>query len=412
MLVSFSRCDAAFHKASVEGGDAAQMGLDSKSPLPRHFQLREAIMRDALRNGLSSGDPIPSERELAEKYDVSRVTVRRAVGDLVNEGFLRREDRRGTFIADASRATPWTPNPERRLVGVLLCRIANFFSERILRGMDDACHEMGYSVVFGSSDEDPLRAAQQIERMADEGVVGFIIVPLAGDQYREVNQKLFDQIRAKGLPFVLLDCYVEGSGVDAVVSDNFDGAYRSTKHLIDLGHRHIAFLGYLTTSSLQERIAGYQKCLRDHGICPDESIIRRVRPQDVKDAVRDILQTNPRVSAIFALNDTKAMLAWEALREMGMRVPEHVALVGYDNMYGSSGPGALLTTTDQPLYDEGNVACRMLIERINGYSGEPRFAVLQSKFIQGHSTVAEIVVRAGAENGEIARAEAFEMQSN
>jgi len=387
------------------------MGLDRESPLPRHFQLREAIRRDALRNGLTTGDAIPSERELADTYEVSRVTVRRAISDLVDEGFLRREDRRGTYIADVTRTTPWLPNTERRLVGVLLCRIANFFSERILRGMDDATHELNYSVVFGSSDEDPVRAAQQIERMADEGVVGFVVVPLAGEHYRQTNEKLFDQIRAKGLPFVLLDCYVEGSGVDTVVSDNFDGAYRATQHLIELGHRHIAFLGYLTTSSMEERIGGYQKCLRDNGVCPTESIIRRVRPHEVKEAVRDILASDPNVTAIFALNDTKAMLAWEALREMGLRVPEHVALVGYDNMHGSSGPGALLTTTDQPLYEEGKLSCQMLLERVNGYKGEPRFAVLKSTLIKGHSTVAEITARNGAENGEIARAVALETRT-
>jgi len=386
------------------------MGLDKKSPIPRHFQLREAIKRDTLRNGLKAGDAIPSERELAQTYEVSRVTVRRAISDLVREGFLRREDRRGTFVADASRAIPLLPNTERRLIGVLLCRIANFFSERLLRGVDDATHELNYNVAFGSSDEDPLRATQQIERMADEGVVGFIIVPLAGENYRQINEQLFEQIRAKGLPFVLLDCYVEGSGVDTVVSDNFDGAYRATQHLIDLGHRRIAFLAYLPTSAVEERIAGYQKCLRDNGICPSENLIKRVRPEQVKQVVKEMLTADPKITAIFAVNDAKAMLAWEALREMGLRVPENVALVGYDNMYGSSGPGALLTTIDQPLYEEGKLACKMLLERVNGYDGEPRFAVLKSKLIQGHSTVAEIVVRAGEENGEIAKAVALETQ--
>lgn len=384
------------------------MGLDRRSPLPRHLQLREAIRRDALRGGLSAGDLIPSERDIAETYEVSRVTVRRAISDLVKEGFLRREDRRGTFIADTSCSVPLLRNTERRLVGVLLCRTANFFSERLLRGMDDESHELNYSVAFGSSDEDPLRASQQIERMADEGVLGFVIVPLAGENYRDTNERLFSQIRRKGLPFVLLDCYVEGSGADTVVSDNFDGAYRATQHLIDLGHRHIAFLAYLPTSAVEERVSGYQKCLRDNGICPDEALLKRVRPEGVKIAVKELMESNPSVSAIFCVNDTKAMLAWEALRELGLRVPEHVALVGYDNMYGSTGPGALLTTTDQPLYEEGRMACRMLLERVNGYSGEPRFAVLKSTLIAGHSTVSEIVARAGAENGEIARAIVYE----
>jgi len=345
-----------------------------------------------LRNGLASGDAIPSERELAQTYEVSRVTVRRALSDLVDEGFLRTEDRRGTFVNDLSKGTTWLPNSERRLVGVLLCRTANFFSERLLRGIDDISHELGYNVVFGSTDENSTRATQQIERMADEGVAGFIIVPLAADHYREINDKLFKQIRSKRLPFVLLDCYVPGSGVDTVVSDNFDGAYRATQHLVEQGHRHISFIGYLNTSSQEERINGYQKCLRDNGVFPDEKLIFRIRPEDVKATVARAVRDNPEITAFFAVNDGKAMLAWEGLREIGMRVPEDVALVGYDNMYGSTGPGALLTTTEQPLYEEGRQACEMLLERLGGFDGEPRFAVLKSSLVKGHSTISGIEV--------------------
>lgn len=377
------------------------MRLDSDSPLPRHFQLREAIRHDTLRNGLSNGDPIPSERDLGKTYGVSRVTVRRAIGDLIAEGFLRREGRRGTFVNDISRVGSWMPSSESRLIAVLISRIQTSFSDRLLGGIDDCSHEMGYSVVFGATDEDPARASRQIERMASEGVVGFILVPVAGDDYCSVNNDLFNQIRARGLPFVLQDRYVKGSNVDTVVSDNFDGAYRATKHLVEQGHRTIAFVGYLPCSAVEDRIAGYEKCLMDRGIVPDDSIVISPRPEHVKQAVTQLMKKRPDITAIFAVNDAKAILVWESLTEMGLKVPTDVALVGYDNLYGSAGPGALLTTTEQPLEEEGRLACRMLLDRIEGFDGPPRFAVAKSTFIVGQSTTGQVLaVRPGHEVGD------------
>lgn len=362
------------------------MSLDDSSLLPKYHLLKEAIKRDALRSGLTSGDAIPSERELGKIHDVSRVTVRRAIKDLVAEGFLRPDGRRCTVVNDPSRAAPERSRSERRLVGVLISRIQTSFSDPLLRGIDNYCHELGYSLVFGATDEEPARAARQIDRMAGEGVAGFILVPLAGSDYRQANTELFARVRERGLPLVLLDRYIRGSGADTVVSDNFDGAYRATRHLIDQGHRRIAYVGYLACSAVEDRLAGYEKCLMDNGIAPDDRIVASPRPEEVRRTVTSMMKRNPDVTAIFAVNDAKAMVVWESLIEMGLSVPGQVALVGYDNLYGSSGPGALLTTTEQPLKDEGELACKMLIERVQGYQGEPRFAVLKSRFVAGQSS--------------------------
>ena len=370
-----------------------QMSLDKGSPLPRHLQLREAIRRDALRNGLCKGDPIPSERELGHKYQVSRVTVRRAIGDLVAEGFLRRKGRKGTFVDDVSRGRNWTSQRDGRLIGLLISRVQTSFSDLLLHGIDEYCHDLGYSVVFAATDEDHSRAARQLDRMMSEGVVGFIFVPVAGDDYEEVNATLMDRVRAESVPFVLMDRYLGSVKADTVVSDNFDGAYRATKHLVDLGHKHIAFVGYLECSAVNDRILGYRKCLMDNGISPDESLIVNPRPEDVKDTVAEMLRAKPDISSIFAVNDAKAMLVWEALTEIGLEVPRDIALVGYDNLYGSSSPGALLSTTEQPLEAEGRLACQMLLERADGLDVEPRFAVLKSHFVVGQSTIGKEVVR-------------------
>jgi len=361
------------------------MALDNDLPLPRHFQLREAIVRDVLKNGMSSGDALPPERELAVNHNVSRITVRRAISDLVAEGFLRRQGRRGTFIDDVSCVTNRVLDSDRKLLGVLFSRIQTSFTGRLLHGMSEQAHAHGYNIVFGGTNEDPDKTAEQIDRMAED-VGGFIMVPIAGEDAAAHNDRLLHHMDARGIPFVLLDRYAPGWVVDTVVSDNFDGAYRATEHLVALGHRKIGFVGYLTCSAVEERISGYEKCLRDHGIFPDEALVTRPHPDHLKDTVQDLLKKQPSLTALFAVNDARAMLVWECLRELGLRVPDDIALVGYDNMYESQGPGALLTTTDQPLEEEGRLACKMLVERVCGFAGEPRLEIVKSSLIVGQST--------------------------
>ncbi len=367
------------------------MDIDRHSPLPKHFQLGEAIKNEIIRKGLSEGDAIPSERTLSETYDVSRFTVRRAISDLVKEGVLRREGRRGAYVSDISRLNVWRQGSRRRLLGVVIPDIEDFFAARLVNGMDSLSHQMGYSIALGRSDEDPDRAAMQLERLIAEQVAGVVLVPVACDNYVEANQGLFSMLQAAKVPFVLIDRYVEGIQVDTVVSDNFDGAYRCTKHLIDMGYRRVAYLGYPQCSTIIDRLAGYKKALMDSGIHFDDKLVvaqhaRRDRDETIRITER-LLRLNPPVNAIFTANDGVAMEVWAALRERGKLVPDEIALAGYDNAAGHTGPGVLLTTTEQPLYEEGRIACQMLLERIEGHRGEPRFVCLKSTFVPGHSTV-------------------------
>jgi len=112
------------------------MCIDRTSPLPRHYQLGEAIKKGIIERGLNIGDPIPSERALSEEYNVSRVTVRRTIADLVDEGILRREGRRGTFINDLSRINVRQNTDRRRLWEVVIPDIEDFFATERIEGYD------------------------------------------------------------------------------------------------------------------------------------------------------------------------------------------------------------------------------------------------------------------------------------
>lgn len=384
------------------------MRIDKLSPLPRHFQLEEAIKRTIVEDGKVEGDPIPSERTLSRTFNVSRMTVRRAIASLEREGILRREGRRGTFVNSKSVINLWDRGPTGRLLAMVIPDIRDFFAARLINGMESYCNDLGFSIVLGSSDEEPEKALRQVERLVTQGVAGLIFVPVAGEDSEAANLAVCRTVRAAGLPMVLLDRYIDGLQVDTVVSDNFDGAYRATQHLISLGHRRIGFVGYPTCSTIRDRIDGYRKCLRDNGIHPDDRLVVQPHPRRMfaktAEAVKGLLGLTPEATAVCTANDDLAMDVWTVLRQEGLQVPDDVALVGYDNALGANNSGALITTTEQPLYEQGRLACQMLLERANGFDGEPRFRVLKSTFVPGQSTLLGAVAQTMNRCGGIAGA--------
>ncbi len=362
------------------------MVFDPNSPLPRHFQLREAIKKDAARKGLSVGDPIESERELALRYDVSRVTVRRAISDLVNEGFLRKEGRRGTYIASLDTVSV-NDVAGKKLVGLMLTYIQDRFAVRLISSITEKCNQLGYNITLSNTQSDPDRTFSQVDRLASEGVAGFIIIPVAHPNYVDVNIELARRIEKIGVPFVFIDCYVEGVNVDSVSCDNYEGGYKITKHLLDGGHNRIAFIDGDRCSSIDDRLAGYKRALKDAGYLPDEELIVSISGgRRMKDVIDPLFENPNPPTAIFSFTDGLIPLINKDLEGRGLRVPKDVALAGFDNRSNEAGQTATLTSVDQPLETEGRTAAKMLIERINGYSGPPRFVSLAPTIIHGAST--------------------------
>ncbi|MFQ3548635.1 MAG: GntR family transcriptional regulator [Armatimonadota bacterium] len=367
------------------------MELDKNSPLPRHFQLREAIKRNSIRKGMKKGDCIDSERDLAIKYGVSRVTVRRAISDLVDEGFLIREGRRGTFINDTSNHKIWIPNSDKRLIGVLLSNIYGRFASLLLESIEEDSSKNNYSQMLGNTADIQERALENIERFAREGVAGILFVPIAAENENEYNEKnnfLVNQMISKGMQIVFMDRYVEGVRVDTIITDNQDASYKATQHLINQGHRRIAFISTIYCTTEIDRMKGYQKCLMDNGIYPDVNLNRRQHNDDLEQIVDELLALPKPPTAIYAVNDYIATEIWHLLVKKGLSIPDDIALMGYDYFHNTAIPEHFITTTEQPMLEEGKLACQMLIERISGYTGDPRLVTLKSSFIKGKSTSA------------------------
>lgn len=371
--------------------------LDRDNDKALYAQLIAHFREQILGGSLPPGSRLPTELDLAEKYTISRGTVRQAMTALVSEGLLERIQGRGTFV----RVAP----PVKHLsgvetigkrIGLLLSYPGSELDLDILRGVEHAAKLRGYQVTFAYTEESAEQQTNDINRLRADGVMGLIIYPLSNITYSAAIWKL-DEDR---IPFVLVDRYFPDLDTDYVTSDNFSGGYRATEHLIILGYNRISFcyshFGTLTTTSVRDRFEGYRKALEEYGLPYDESLVfefpRRVK--GLPDPYHEFLSRPNRPEAIFASLDNEAANLMKAAQQIGLRIPENLALVGFDNLRFTIHSNPPLTTVAQSCHDMGVQAVDLIIKRIEGMHGPKRHIELPINLVIRESCGVKLRVRA------------------
>lgn len=274
-----------------------------------------------------------------------------------------------------------------RTIGLIVGDVSNPFWTRVVRGVEDVANKNGYTVFVCNSDEAVEKEQQYVKALLSHRVDGLLLAAASN-----LSRKTLDFLRDKGSPFVLIDREVPGARADVVTGDSFGGAVALTDHLIDLGHRRIAFIGGpgdVSTSADRER--GYEDALRRHGITPDRAL--RVESSYRRDggyhAGRALLamDRSQRPTAAFAGNNAIAVGVIEALRDARLRVPDDLALVCFDDLELASALYPFLTVAAQPARTFGTIAAQFLLDRLAGTETQPPRRVVLSP---------EIIIRASS----------------
>lgn len=330
---------------------------------------------------LPPGARLPTELEIAEMFNISRGTVRQAMTAMVNEGLLERVPGRGTFV-HAERQPDDAIKPTNRRIGLLLSYRNSELDLHILSGVEHTAKSRGYQVSFAYTEESAEEQSRDINHLRADGVSGLIIYPLSNRTYDDAIAKL----HTAALPFVLIDRYLPEINGDYVTSDNVGGGYSAAQHLIILGHTRIAFCystaGTLLTTSVRDRLAGYRKALHEYGLPYDESLVLfRSSEKTPQEAYTELLARPDRPTAIFAANDSEAIQIIATARQLGIRIPDDLALVGFDNLRLTEHTTPPLTTVAQPARDIGARAADLLISRIEGQPGVARGVELPTHLV-------------------------------
>ncbi|MDR7544813.1 MAG: LacI family DNA-binding transcriptional regulator [Armatimonadota bacterium] len=321
-------------------------------------------------------------REVAQAAGVSVATVSRVVS---GSAYGVRPDTRGRVLAAVARLR-YQPNLVARglkkrvtgTVGLIVPDISNPFFPAIARGIEDVASRAGMGVLLCNTYED-LAKERTYLALLDKRMVDGLIFATVG-----ANTAHLRMLRRQGVPVVLVARAPDRVSIDAVLVDNRRGAREATEHLLRLGHRRIAFIGGPPTLPVaNERLAGYQDALASAGIVADPAVIcdGGFRAEGGGAAVRELLERRTRFTAIVAANDLMAIGGMEELRRCGRRVPQDVAVVGFDDITFASLVEPRLTTVAQPKYRMGCLAMERLLELLGGGDRRPRRLVLEPRLV-------------------------------
>jgi LacI family transcriptional regulator len=338
--------------------------------------------------------------DVARRAGVSTVTVSRVLNRERNVNSLTRE-RVERAIADLS----YVPNVVARslrskrthALALVLPDVTNVFWTTIARGVEDAAHSVGYSVLLCNTDEDPVKQQLYMQVIASQRVDGVIIAPCDDDAAH------LSELRQRNVPTVIMDRRIEGWDVDTVWGDSISGARALIRHLIKVGHRRIAIItGPSHASTADDRVAGYRMALAEASIPFDPCLVKHgeFRAASGEHLTYQLLDesrsseggvAHPAArggtfTAIFAANNVIALGVLDALEKRGLRVPQDVALVSFDDLPEASRLFPFLTVVTQPAYEMGTHAAQLLLSRLYGDTSSPaRHVVLPTRLILRYS---------------------------
>ncbi|APC09003.1 LacI family DNA-binding transcriptional regulator [Neomoorella thermoacetica] len=303
-------------------------------------------------------------KEVAERAGVSPSTVSRALSGRVAVSPETKEK-----VMRAVRELNYQPNAlakglkegRSKTIGLIIPNVRNLVFPAAIKGITDVAKKYGYTVILCNTDEDLETEKAYVDNLRKRLVDGLIFSTATAASTHIL------ELKEKGFPVVLLIRHLKDK-VDAVIVDNYQGGYEATRFLIQRGYRRIAFVnGTLDLDLYRQRFAGYQAALAEAGIAyHEELVVHGTRDwEDGYRAILTILERGQKPDAVFAASDPKALGVIKALKEKGLRVPEDVAVMGYDNLDMSELMDPPLTTMAQPFYEVGKRAAERLIKLIN-----------------------------------------------
>jgi Transcriptional regulators len=249
-------------------------------------------------------------------------------------------------------------------IGLIVADISNSFFSHIARIIEDEARKHGYVVIFGSNDEDAGKSKDLIQALLNRQVDAFIIAPAAH------TEKQLAELEQQHVPFVLIDRYFPDTQYDVVTTDNFKAAYEGVQHLLQHGHKKIAALADDTyLEHMQERKRGYKEALKSAGIKFKSEWLQLASfenlQQDVGKALQHWLKPTPKIDALFFTNNWLAIEGLKQLKQMGIRIPDDVAVLSYDQCDAFDLYNPPITHISQSLSEIGREALRLTIEKIN-----------------------------------------------
>jgi LacI family transcriptional regulator len=314
--------------------------------------------------------PSTVSRSLADHPDISRETK-----DMVKT-FAQSHNYKPNALASSLRTN------NNKMIGVIVPQIVHYFFSSVLSGIEDEADKEGYRVIISQSNEVYEKEVKSVQTLLEARVCGVLVSVAKTSMRFEHFQELIDN----EIPVVFFDRICTGILTDRVVVDDYAGSYAAVDYMIQTGCRRIAFFGSLSHLPISNnRRMGYEDALRKNGIFPDKEIMK------ICDNYNDALLITPSLLALpqppdafFAVNDETAIGALNAVKRLGLKVPEQISVCGFTNSVLTELSDPILTSVDQHSYELGATAMNLLLGRINGLKKEQK---INNRILKTHLVV-------------------------
>ncbi|MGY5801576.1 LacI family DNA-binding transcriptional regulator [Rhizobium sp. LEGMi12c] len=329
-------------------------------------------------------EPLTSKRsvtvaDVARAANVSKATAARVLG-----GYGVVSDKVREQVLAAAAALEYRPNELARsmttgksgIIGVVVGDIENAFFSLAVRGISDVARMAGFNVIIANSGEELDAEKSAVDLLIGKRVDGLIVTPARCDRMEHLQD-----IRRVGVPLVLFDRNIPALGVDAVTGDDLDAAMIATRHLLDTGHRRIAYISAMDTeseflddsrsisnSAVRERVEGVLKEQADAGIAKARYYVRLGATDQPKTdgVVKSLLQDAAPPTALIASDSLVGLRIFKTLQTLGLSIPRDISMISFLDADWTTVTTPPITVVDQPVYEMGKKAAERLISRLNG----------------------------------------------
>ena len=333
----------------------------------------------------------PTIYDIAQQIGISTATVSRV---LSNSKYPVKEQTRNKILEVAKRLN-YEPNIIGRMlkknesmdIGVIIPTISNPFYPQIILGIELEARRKGYNILLCNSFRDSITEQKYIETLYRKQIKGIIISSIGE------NHKYLEKLKEKGTTIVSIDQEIEDIECSKVIFDYIKGGEIATDYLIKQGHTNITFIASpLTLKSRKDVFEGYKLSLSKNNIpFSENNIILSEKEEEYENATyefkngrllaKKFLQTNNRSTAIFTVNDMTAFGIIQELISNGVKVPEEISIIGFDNIEVSSMINPPLTTVNQSAFETGKLACQMLFKSLEGIEAGDMSVTLEPSLV-------------------------------
>ncbi|MCI1986765.1 MAG: GntR family transcriptional regulator [Lactobacillus sp.] len=331
--------------------------------MEKKYQTVNRVIQSWIADGeYKENEKLPTESDLMKRFEVSRHTVRKALADLETDGIVYRIQGGGTYVRGLEPRLPKLA--ERNAVGVMATHLNDYIFPSIIAGIERILSQDATSLVLSSTQNDEMIEAQSITKLSN--INGLIVEP-ARSAFIIKNEPRFAELSAQNIPIVTINAKFKQLATPYFVMDDFSGGKLAAEYILKNNHRHI--LGIFKNDDQQgvDRLEGFTYALQAFDIEDVTATLfyQSSTPQEKIGAkLQSILSGADRPTAIVCYNDQMAVLAYNTAQTLGVKVPQDLSIIGFDNSSLASGYGLHLTSVNHPKAQMGEDAADLILKMI------------------------------------------------